>query len=780
MIRTRNSVVAQAPGGIMAGSKGAVLRSMGLALIVIFLTPLSDADSCCAGQQRGGVGAAPQAVTARELLAVAEMSGVTVSPDGKDVSVRVAWRSLAGNTVRLKWYILDIGSEKVLASADGGAADWAPSGEVTEQTPQWSGNSRWLYFRAYRGNRLSICRLGLSGTFSEVVAGPADIDSFRLDDRDGRIFYVVGPSRRVLRSAMAREYRSGVILDGTQYLGDSLENNLPDGLRLTSVRLRGDGRGWRVVGDAGVRTLMVAEEATGKSHPAAPAEARTYRSLGPPVVMKGIRSVYGLARDRASGDVAFIGTPGRAQDGRDEDRSALGIRKKDGELVWCRYVECRYLTGGVAWRPGTDEFLFTAAHVRGVGTTELAWNPVMYSWDESTGRVREVFHTRGLFGPSSEPWTASQCPVTAVYALCVVQSACSPPLLVRIDLSSGVSFAVFDPNRKLRSDIGRSGVSRHAKYTLWRDSRGLYHSGVFLRAPAPGPGGTAPALVITSYLCSGFLTGGTGSTTPEILLWEHGFSVLCTSADDVIKARAYEAPLPPGEVARFAYMYDGWKSAAAHLAAQGLIDPAHIGISGLSFTAGVVNYVVAHHPRFAAAATAGHLISTDPMDYYLFGAMGAFGGRAAQAWPFPDPSSPAGRRYYANASDALGASHICTPLLVQIDAGEVVYGLQYLGALRLVKAPAEVIAFPEETHIFWKPENLLAVQRRNVDWFRFWLQHDQPAEPDLIPMYSRWRRIRAGLKRRGSCPAGGGDPGAAARVSDPPQSSWWPRTAGLG
>src|SRR3546814_10133543 len=63
-------------------------------------------------------------------------------------------------------------------------------------------------------------------------------------------------------------------------------------------------------------------------------------------------------------------------------------------------------------------------------------------------------------------------------------------------------------------------------------------------------------------------------------------------------------------------------------------------------------------------------------------------------------------------------------------------------ALPLVRdRKADVYVFPGEPHIKFGPRHKLVVYERNLDWFRFWLQGHDRADPVDPGQYSVWRSM---------------------------------------
>ena len=68
--------------------------------------------------------------------------------------------------------------------------------------------------------------------------------------------------------------------------------------------------------------------------------------------------------------------------------------------------------------------------------------------------------------------------------------------------------------------------------------------------------------------------------------------------------------------------------------------------------------------------------------------------------------------------------------------------LEPLVMLQTHGKPVEAYVFPDEYHVPWQPAHRLAMYRRNLDWFRFWLQDFEDPSPDKADQYARWRAMR--------------------------------------
>jgi hypothetical protein len=50
--------------------------------------------------------------------------------------------------------------------------------------------------------------------------------------------------------------------------------------------------------------------------------------------------------------------------------------------------------------------------------------------------------------------------------------------------------------------------------------------------------------------------------------------------------------------------------------------------------------------------------------------------------------------------------------------------------------------FTNEYHVKWQPVHRQALYRRNLDWFRFWLQDYEDPAPEKQEQYARWHQLR--------------------------------------
>lgn len=93
---------------------------------------------------------------------------------------------------------------------------------------------------------------------------------------------------------------------------------------------------------------------------------------------------------------------------------------------------------------------------------------------------------------------------------------------------------------------------------------------------------------------------------------------------------------------------------------------------------------------------------------------------------------------------ARNARRIHQPILMQLAHSEALIALESVTALKAAGQPVEMLVFPDERHVKWQPAHRLAIYRRNIDWFRFWLQGYTDPDPSAAraAQYLRWKILR--------------------------------------
>lgn len=680
------------------------------------------------------------AVTSRQLVEIADISGPVVSPDGQYVAFRVEQASVERNMYDSVWYVQRMdGEEPAVRVADGGVPLRDSAGESLQATVEWSPDGRWIYYRALIDGRVDVWRAAPDGGWAEpVTQDAADVRAFALSADGRRLMYSIGASREEVIDAELAEYDRGIRIERNVPIGQSLfrSSNVDgrwatqryDGVGFNRTALLSDRPDrWQVIDLAtGSRRAALRSEVPPK--PTSPAEL----AGAPPGTWK-------LAVDPMHGRIALLTRTGEL-DGLlypPQVRLSLLPAVHAQRAVVCDASACsgRNVTG-IRWRPGTDELVFT------VTNEELAQS--VYRWNVATGAVHSVTRSSGLISGSRAPYT--ECGYSRQAIACVLAEAGRPPRLERIDLDSGERKVLFAPNTAL----ARALSDRPVEVLRWTDSHGQTFTGQYFRANSAD--GSASPLFVNYYNCWGFLRGGVGDEMPMAVFAEKGISSLCINM----------APLRTDVVERYDQALSGTAAAIELLASRGEVDRSRVGMGGLSYGTSVTMWIAVHSNFLAAASVASGMVSPT---YYLWGSMMGedFTSSLKELWGLGSPEETPDR--WRAVSPAFNVDRIRAPVLFQMPEQEYLLALDYVIPL-LKRDRADLYVFPGEPHQKFQPKHKLAVYERNVDWFRFWLQGYEDEIPSKRRDYANWRVLRDA--QSGCEPGERGSPSA----DDVPSSQW--------
>jgi len=86
---------------------------------------------------------------------------------------------------------------------------------------------------------------------------------------------------------------------------------------------------------------------------------------------------------------------------------------------------------------------------------------------------------------------------------------------------------------------------------------------------------------------------------------------------------------------------------------------------------------------------------------------------------------------------------VSTPLRVEaVGSSGILVEWEPYAILRYLRKPADLILIDYGTHPLSNPNERLASQGGNVDWFRFWLTNEEDSDPSKASQYARWRGLR--------------------------------------
>ncbi|HTU11569.1 MAG TPA: Atxe2 family lasso peptide isopeptidase [Allosphingosinicella sp.] len=651
---------------------------------------------------RAGQAVAAEAPTVRELVEVADIEALSVSPDGRTLAFRVKRASIEENSYRLDWHVADIGAGAVRRVAHGGAPIYT-NGAIETEPAIWSSDGRFIHYRARIDDAVGLWRAAADGAgVRPVVQGDADVESVEPAEGGNALIFVTGPSRAEIARAERAEYDDGILVDASVDLAQQAFRGGWVRGRRSSERLIGrwfsrDELLWRSPRSRhrlDLATLVVS--AAARADPAAVMPFRPGHVLPSPMATS------------AAGDVV------EAVAGEDE-AVRIEVRRAGGRSMICAAAACR--TGrvvAIAWRPGHDEILFTVQD-RNLRQTLRAW-PV------GSRHVRRVAGGDGLLSGSRSG--SSSCAYTADHAICVAAGPASPPRLERIDLDGGGRSILLDPNQDLRR---RSQPIVEQISLALPDGRRVTGSVMYGQARRAGP---AP-LFIHYYQCSGFLRGGGfGDRFPTLAMAGAGFVVACLNAVPNAEADG---------VGRFRDALASVELLVRHLADRGLVDSRRVGMGGFSFGSEATMWTAMNSDLLAAAAITSP--QYEPGMYWLSSARGRDYAEPMRRYfgvGAPDEDVAGWRRL----SPALNADRIRIPLLMQMPEQEARTTAELHTRLSNSATPVEMYLFPDEAHLVVQPRHMRAIYQRNLDWFRYWLAGGIDPDPAKASQYERWEALR--------------------------------------
>jgi dipeptidyl aminopeptidase/acylaminoacyl peptidase len=178
---------------------------------------------------------------------------------------------------------------------------------------------------------------------------------------------------------------------------------------------------------------------------------------------------------------------------------------------------------------------------------------------------------------------------------------------------------------------------------------------------------------------------------------------------------------------------DGFQSAVARLAADGLINPRRVGVIGFSFTCFHSLYALTHDPHLFAAAA---ITDGNQMSYsqYVF----AEDSQAQEVAEAVNGGMPWGQGLtsWAERVPTFNLDKVEAPLLISaFERWQLLAQYEPYAGLRRLGKPVEMLWLPREnaTHVLKRPHHRYLSQQSAVDWFDFWLNGHEDPDP-------RWTR----------------------------------------
>ena len=647
--------------------------------------------------------AKPRAIVDRDLIETLDLgpnapleSGpyFTVSPDNARVAVGVRRASIAGDSYCTGIYVIDRDRGARLIDSGPGVSFFRfdnfygtngfPSGVTKLITPRWSADGTLLAFLKLVDGKLELRLWDGTRTVKPVTVGTHDIVDFRFGDDGRSIIYKVRDESSA-RLALREESLTGYRFDDRYF---PFASNLPWPSGIPTYRYEAVN-----LGDGSVRAASEAEK-----------QLMTAKE----VEAHGTCDVHAKTVPDANGVGRLVAGP-------------IG-KEHPCPSAACAEVE------GEPWIAAPN----VVGYVRreGWARSEMA----IYEWTIGSAEPRRLYSTSNLL---------SNCTPFGTDLLCGREGSTRPRYLDRINLRTGTSTSLFEPN----PNFGKLALGR-VERLHWTNDRGIECFGDLTYPPDYQRGRRYP-LIVVQYESRGFLRGGTGDEFPVQLFARDGYLVLTVQRPrspffgQGLSAIERQRRQNEGFAERRSIL-SAIETKVTQLVEAGLADPERIGITGLSDGSTTVQFAALHSKLFKAASVSG--CCWEPSQTWL-------SGPSLQnyyhelGWPASPEDDP---RMWSDISLTRNASRVAFPILIQAADGEYLVALEAIRALRAANSPVDLFVFPDEVHIKRHPAARASIYRRNLRWFDFWLSGKRPTSDSgdaeeaarWADMQQKWRTDR--------------------------------------
>jgi dipeptidyl aminopeptidase/acylaminoacyl peptidase len=647
-------------------------------------------------------------ITSMDLLMIRDLHGVQISPDGKYVAFVVGQAVLENNSYRTGLFVISTtGTNKPFSLGTAGPQHWDEINQSVDDPPQWSRDSRSLYYRMNRSGTWQVWRWALTGDAPvQVTHVEHDVKDFQLTPDGGQLVLTV--DQPAFTQAELQEIsQHGVLYDddlrawlSRPFLEEFVELKLREPLiwihDLESTQER-------KATDAELKKL-------GRWESDLP--EKQFNSRRP---LEGHRIVSSkISPDGES--VAFVEYLDDPAHGSQDSRELFSKPARDGKPI--ALTPGAFVLDTYWWSPDSNQIYYTETGRDG-HSRRLMVVPT------HGGKARRVMR------PPDGDWLDSFSTDTEVRLVaCTRETNNTPAQVELVNVSTGEFRLLVDLNPEFRN----LQVSKSWRIDVTNKYGDAFRGHVVL--PLNYEEGKRYPLVIVTYTDGDeFLRGGVGDEYPIQVFAANGFVVL--QFND-----SYSRTFKPGDfdaaILQWESPVEGMKVMVEKLAAMSIIDPKRAGLTGLSHGSDLVNYAISHSD-FVRAAIASSAIGWDPYHYYIANRMvrqwmtnWGLGG-----WPEGKSSTK-----WRKISTVLNADRIEAPLLVNVADTEYLAGLAHLGAARALAKPIEMFVYPNESHVKNQPKHRYEIYERNVDWFKFWFQSKEDSDPAKTEQYDRWHKLR--------------------------------------
>jgi len=648
----------------------------------------------------------PRLINSLDLLTLRDITGLSISPDGKSIAYVVSQAVLETNSHRTTLFVVGTNAGSVprnLGSA--GPPHWDAVGQYEKILPKWSPDSRLITLSIGKRDGKQIWLWNREGgSPKQLTLVEGDVRNYEWSS-DGRqiVFEVVEP---ISNEEIRRFSEKGIRYDS--YEGNGFEGSILTWERLPIARAT-------IATKPRPRQVWIYDFAARAQRRATSVEERDFNkaSVARPVFNPGDKIYVHIVQP--SPDKRLLAYVSLSRDAEEPDAGLWRVTLKqtgEGKTI-AESKSSEAVINRLWWSKDSAAVYFLRVDEK-PGTR-------IYRMSAVDGTENQVVKTDDFLTQISPGSNGS-------LAACVRENPTTPPQVALLDLKDGTLRTLANVNPEFQHFMLGS-VDR----LEWKNRYGALASGYLVKPLNYEPGKRYP-LIVTTYGTRGFLRGAVGDEYPIQVFAANGFMVL-----------DFYAPSPPTpKPGDFKTMMLNWYSPMASLDTavkmldeMGLIDPNRTGLTGLSYGAEITNFTISHSNIFQAAA-ASSSSGRDPNFFFL---ATAYWHKRFKEWGLGLPDGETAERW-KELSPALNAKHINAPLLINVADSELLIDLQYYTSLREHQKAVEMFIYADERHLKIHPKHRYEIYNRNLDWFNLWLRDKEDPDPAKAEQYKRWRELR--------------------------------------
>jgi dipeptidyl aminopeptidase/acylaminoacyl peptidase len=671
--------------------------------------------------------ATKRAITVDDVMALRKVAALKTSPDGRRYAVFVRQADVANNSYRSAWFVGDVRGGALTHVADGGELRFlvlpngGASGDLDQPQVQWSPDGEWIAYTIKRAGEVQLWRSKADGSVAEQLShNPGDVMSFAWSDDGGKLFFTAGVARAELQAQAERRSRSGYRYNEDLY---SIFDLMTPRLRAPVDR---NPRVWIFeLQSRDERPASEAEQAQFK-------QARDRDLAGREALANHFTDAAVPPIANAHGELLVL----QRAAPHSLDLQVMFASAANGSPRSCADDRCKGFIQKIWWSQDGRQAVF----LRFEGGGRLPGYG-LHAWNPGTSKVRTI-----AIYPDDSFWQFDR----GDNGLLIVarQSHTVPTQIAAIDERTGKLVTLVDLNPELRNiRIGRAERIAWDLPELSGEMADLFPrraGGYILYPPDFDPAQKYPVF-IEPYAFQGF-SGSVGQENPLQVYAAAGMVVLSFGYPEALKAtqrfgKDAQRKLYSRELG-FPYMTMLMESTSRGLetaAERGYIDLTRVGIGSISMGTLVPLYLLQNKDRITAMTIAAG--SWSPEEYYWPTRKGREAASMTQSEWRPKPVGE-GREYWRALDISEHIDQVEAPILMHHSLSEAHIALRLMRHLDDEGKPYDAYVFTDELHAKWQPAHLHAIQQRNLDWFRFWLQDYEDPAAEKQEQYQRWRALR--------------------------------------